>query len=251
MKKVNKWTFLAFALITAIITVLTIVASVQSRLGADEIILQTVVMVYVFAAFVILMVIGLFLWKPRKTVYSFGFYVLHIGLIMFLAGGFLFWAAGDTLHVNTRIDSRDQHGFRNFYAGIDRMNGDRGRVNLPFAFRVAAFYVEYYDPEIYGVIGMPRHYDVTLEMLALDARDDDYETVTLQINRPVRNGGWKIYLMSRDPDGQFLHLMLKHDPGEIMSHLGTWAIMIGSVMMCLIRKRMKGDDVVDEGAAKS
>lgn len=249
MKSVNKWTFTAFAVISVVITILTIIASFQSRRGDEVIILQTVTMVYVFAAFVILMIIGLFLWKPRKTVYSFGFYVLHIGLVLFLSGGFLYWAAGDALHVNVAIDPDNiAHG------RIRRFSDDNiahEYVDLGFDIGVAEYDIEYYDPDIYGdeAIGMRRRIGATL-ILADEGTWGEYDFVYIGVNHPVRRNGWKIYLMSVDADNMFVHLMFKNDPGEIMSLIGAWSIIIGTVMMCLIRKRMKGDDVVEgEGDA--
>ena len=216
--KFYKWAYIIFTAILLVIIVLTIV----SNMGG----ISTVI---VFAAFVALQVICLFNYKGRLNIYGIGFYILHIGLVVFLAGSFVYYMAGDSVNVSVPIDQNAT------YNRISRLGEGKSDINLGFEFGVADFNINYYPDTI-----IASRYEAILMFYNANAFAPEY--IPLVVNKPVMQNGWRIYLMGHNPANESVNLFLKNNPGELLTLIGLWSIIIGTVIICFIRKRKAGNN---------
>lgn len=217
-------------------TLLTVIASVMGNAGTEESVFADVWVVLILAAFVAIQVICLFTLKPQFTLYRAGFYLLHIGLVLFLAGSFIYYISGDKLDVAVAVDPTATYG------QIKRISDDPSQteyVKLGFDMGISDFKVEKYAAED-GLPASDKYYEATLMIVPDGTRE--VTSVPLAVNRPYRVGGWKIYLMGYDgASGSTVNLMLKRDPAEFVCTAGLWMVIAGGVVMCLLRKREVGD----------
>ncbi len=123
--------------------------------GTPVVLVLTIMGIAVAAAFLA--------YNPCKPVYSLGFYILHIGIVVFLIGTLVYHISGDVAYVNLlngesvtpTISYRlRQEGYREeqilslkegFYSQV--YSSETGTItDLGFLFRVADFTTEYYPP---------------------------------------------------------------------------------------------------------
>lgn len=217
-------------------TLLTVIASITGTAGTEESIFRSVWVVFILAAFVAIQVICLFSLKPKFTLYRAGFYLLHIGLVLFLAGSFVYYISGDKLTVAVPVDSSTM------YNQIKRAEvgpQESEFVKLNFDMGISDFKVEKYEAED-GLPASDKYYEAKLIVMPEGTRN--IEEISLEVNKPYRIGGWKIYLMGYDgTTGSTVSLMMKYDPAEFVSTAALWMVIAGSVIMCLLRKREDGD----------
>lgn len=224
-------------MLSMIMTVFTVFASVTGTSGTQESIFNSVWVVLLLALFVVVQVICLFTLKPKFTLYRAGFYLLHIGLVLLLAGCFIYYIAGDMVNVTVPVDSTQ------LYRVIKRREPDSNgndTINLDFSIGVSNFEVERYEPQAEGMPATDKYYQATLLIMPEGSRD--IEEIPLIVNEPHHESGWKIYLMNYDRVSESaVQLMMKYDPGEYVTLTGIWMIIAGSVVMCLLRKEKAGD----------
>lgn len=234
----RKVLYLILLVLSAVMTVLTVITSVLGTAGTEQSVFHSTWVVFVFAAFVLIQLVCLFTLKPRFSVYYVGFYLLHIGLVLTLVGCFVYYLVGDVVNVSIPVDRTA------VYSEILREEPDSSgntTLKLGFGLGVTDFKVEKYTEET-GVTGTDKHYEATLQILANGKRVP--ETVSLTVNHPHHQNGWKIYLMNYDSITQSsVQLMLKKDPGEYVTLTGLWFIIIGTFVMCLLRRKGSGDTV--------
>lgn len=234
--KLQRNIYVIFLMLSIIMTVLTVIVSVTGTAGTDESIFKSPWVVLIFAAFVAIQIICLFSITPTFTVYRMGFYLLHLGLVLFLTGSFIYYITGDKLYVSIPVDPTAT------YNKIQRSpdeNGDSEFVELGFDVGVSNFIVEKYEAKE-GEMAADKYYEATLMIVPDGTRE--VTNVPLIVNKPYRYGGWKIYLMGYDGNtGSTISLMFKKDPAEFVSTAGLWMIIAGSVVMCLLRKREEDD----------
>lgn len=246
--KVYKWINLIMTALVAVLLVFVIVDSFfyqqafDGGRGMDGIfgLSNGVWLVLLLSVFVVIQIICLFTVKPKLSVYRIGFYVLHIGLVLFLCGSFLYYAMGDMATVQTPVG--EQNIYNQFYRTEDleegQMLSDGEILELPFSIGVSRMDVTYYDEETDGTSGV-KWYDSELIINGSDGQ----ERLGWAVNHPVRYGGWKFFLMGCNDTADVVVMQCKKDPGEFISLAGIWMIIGGSVLMCLIRKRKAGDEI--------
>lgn len=246
--KAYKWINLIMAGLTAILLGFVLVDSffyqelTGGGRGLDGIfgMSNSVWLVLLLSVFVIIQIICFFTVKPRLTVYRVGFYVLHIGLVLFLAGSFFYYIGGDKTTLQMPVDP--DNAYNQFLRTEQYEEGmsvqDLDKITFDFDIGISKMDVTYYDPETDGTSGV-KWYDGELMVIGKTASEPTY--MEWSVNHPCRYNGWKIYLMGYDPNSQWVSLMCKKDPGEFLSLAGIWMLLGGSVMMCLIKKRKAGD----------
>ena len=213
----------------------TVIASALGNAGMPQSIFNSIWVVFILAAFAALQIIGLFAFKPKMDIRTVGFYLLHIGLVLFLAGNFVYYLAGDTMNVAIKVDPTIS------YNQVKKDTGDSGKdefVKLGFDLGVSDFKVETYPAEG-GMPPIDKYYEATLMITPADSRET--KNIPLIVNKPYRTNGWKIFLMSYDKVTGDVVLMLKNDPAEYVGIAGVWMIIAGTVCMCLLKKRKAGD----------
>jgi len=155
-----------------------------------------------------------------------GFYLLHIGLIAFLLGNFMYFMKGQLVEMVMPIDGMS-------YSSIKKDTGEF--IDLGFGISINEFNLEKYpDTEV----------DKWYEVKVTVNRSGIPENEILAVNNPVRANGWKMYLI--DYSGKSIGVLFKYDPGEYISLMGLWMIISGSFIMCFsgMRRKVKaGDDL--------
>lgn len=234
--KLHKNLYLIFLVLTCILTLITVIVSANGTSGTENSFFHSPWVVFLFAAYVFIQIVCLFHVKPKFTLYRAGFYAMHIGLVLFLTGCFLYYVSGDMIHVSVPIDPDAM------YNEIQRdtvRDGESPTQRLDFYLGVSDFKVERYEAEE-GEAAVDKYYEATLRIMPEGSRG--IKEIPLIVNGPHRESGWKIYLMNYDRmGGSAVQLMLKNDPGEYVSLAGIWLTIAGSVIMCLLRKREAGE----------
>lgn len=269
--KLYKWANFAMLGIAVAMLVMTIVMSVQSNQeirDADGVLrniftdYSSVITVFILAAYVIVQIICIFTFKPGLSFYKLGFYVLHIGLVLFLAGSFVYYLGGDIVDMQIPVDRSDDAITYNSktVAVPEPKDGELPYevIQLGISIGVSGMDVDYYTAEELGTDtkgldsdaiqvannSVVKHYDATIKLY--NDKTKVFDEVSLTVNNPIRNGGWRIYLMSYSKADDSVVLMLKKDPGEFMEFAGVWFIIAGTFMMCIFRKFKSTPDTADE-----
>ncbi len=234
--KLQKNLYLVFLVLVCILTVITVIVSANGTSGTAESFFHSPWVVFLFAAYVFIQILCLFSLKPKFTLYRAGFYAMHIGLVLFLTGCFLYYVSGDMIHVSVPVDPDAMYN----EIKRDRVEeGESPTQRLDFYLGIADFKVERYEAKE-GEAAVDKYYEATLLIMPEGSREIEEDALVL--NGPHRESGWKIYLMNYDRmGGSAVQLMLKHDPGEYISLSGIWLTIAGSVIMCLFRKREAGE----------
>jgi|GEM_PF-1504083 len=262
--------YVLLGIVTAALFVMTVLASA----GVSGVWMGMPIVI-VLMVFAITLLVSVIAFNPRKFWYSLGFYILHIGIVMFLAGTFIYTVSGTVTNaappsvssITPAIEYRMKQmgitdgqiaNLKGYYNQLSRTNemGENEIVDLGFNFRVVDFKTEYYDKEQKNV----KHYEATVGFLNSDGSE---ERVSLTVNHPIYRNGWKIYLMNVSVNEVYGHtevqMMFKKDPTEVLSTAGILLTILGTFVMCFIRPREaaltkekggKGKKKVKGGAAK-
>lgn len=224
--------YLFFAALSVTIIVLTLISSLQKTSGTGDSVfawgdgMMTVVVCTIFA---LIQFICLFTFKPRKNIRTLGFYLLHIGLLVLLLGCFLYYNAGT---------DNDEDGIKDNLKYVQVVPSDKiysEYATLGFGIGITDAGVTYYRD------GTPKYYYA--DMIVDLGTGESAKKITLSVNHPHHENGWKIYLMDyNDTTGQ-VTLMFKRDPGEYLTSAGIWMVIIGTFLMCFVRRRKAGDAV--------
>lgn len=232
----RKYLYWGFLILSLVMTFFTVIASVTGTSGTEESIFNSVWVVFILAAYVLLQVVCLFSLKPKFNLYRCGLYMLHIGLVLVLTGCFVYYLVGDVVNVSIPVNRSA------VYSEIKREEPDANgndMLKLGFGIGVSDFKVERYTAED-GAAGTDKYYEATLMILPGGSRE--IEEVPLIVNYPHRENGWKIYLMNYDQITESsVQIMLKKDPGEFVTLTGIWLVIVGTFVMCLLRKKGTGD----------
>lgn len=230
--KFQKWLYIMFFALSALLTVFTVVVSLNGTSGTEDSVFKSVWVVFIFAFYVLVQLFCFFTAKSKKlTIKRLGFYLLHIGLILFLLGSFIYYISGDVVSVSVPVndsavynkikrDKLDEHG--------------NDILKLDFGIGISKFSVERYaddnDEE-----KMDKWYEATLLIVPNGTREIKEKILT--VNNPVRQSGWKIYLMNYDKATESsVQLMMKYDPGEYVSLMGIWFTIVGAFLMCFKKR---------------
>lgn len=209
--------YIVLAVVCAAILVMTMISpSVGGAFSGMPI----VIVLFCLAAAIL---VSLVAFNPRKNAYSIGFYILHIGIVMFLVGSFVFTVSGQKLRVDL------MEGDDIYY---NRVPAGEEVIDLGFSVRLEDFTEELYDD------GSPRYYEAVLGFY--DGTDEFSEVVT--VNHPLYVGDWKIYLMGvseSESGASYVSFLFKNDSVEFISTAGIILTIIGTFCMCLIKPRDK------------
>ena len=179
MKSIQKLHFVTY-LTLLVLTVILAIASIVAAATGDISILTGGLAALVFIVFAVLQIICLAIYQPALTPYKVGFYCMHIGLLLILAGLAAFELAGNDMTVQVPVSESGA-----YYDNIKNEDGET--IDLGFAFKVTDFAIEKYES------GADKYYraDVAFTDPTTLAVEKDY----LEVNRTLRKNGWKIYLM--------------------------------------------------------
>ena len=253
--RINKKTatvlYIVLGIFTMALLVMAILASVQGK-NADYPIVSAVAFTLLGGA----IAVSLVAFNPRKSFYDIGFYLLHIGIVIFILGMMIFAVKGSSRYVSlpdiSSISDLTENQMKNIYGWSDRdidklrsyrnqIGSDDGEIiDLGYNFRIADFLTDYYEDG-----ESVRYYEATVEFFLSDGT---IEKVPLSVNHPIYRSGWKIYLMNvgTSPYGyEQVNLLLKKDPAEFISVAGIILIILGTFMICILPKnslKLIGDD---------
>lgn len=221
--------YVIFGALSALITFLTIVVSIQGTAGTENSLFHSPWIVFVFVAFVAVQVLGIFTYKGKLNLRGIGFYLTHIGIVIYFVGCFIYYISGQKIPVTLIVDKTAMYNQIRTYSET----GSDDYVKLPFDIGVSKFIVEKYED------GSDKYYEATLMVGPSGSRDIYYEA--LSVNHPYRIDGWKIYLMGYDgTSGSTISLLMKYDPGEYLSLTGLTMMISGCILLCLFRKKEGG-----------
>lgn len=180
MKSLQKFYHHSYVILL-LLTLLMAAGTVAVVVTGDVTMLTGWLATLVFVLFAAVQIACLALYQPAWSVYKVGFYAMHVGLLILLAGLAAFSLAGESITVQVPIDPDGR-----YYAYVQNEEGEE--IDLGFAFKLDKFTLEKYES------GMDKYYrtDMTFSDPTTLAEDTDY----LEVNRTVRKNGWKIYLMS-------------------------------------------------------
>ncbi len=194
--------------------------------------------------------VSLVAFNPRKSFYDLGFYILHAGIVIFLAGMMIFALKGSSHYVSlpniASVTKAAESQLKNAYgwdeASVDRLKSYRNQVagnengeiiDLGFNFRITDFLTQYYEDG-----ESVRYYEATVEFFLSDGT---IEKLPLSVNHPIYRNGWKIYLMNVGVNAPYgyeqVNLLLKKDPAEFLSVAGIILTISGTFMMCFLPKQ--------------
>lgn len=242
-KNLAKALYVILGLVAIALLIMTIYASSLGS-GADYPVFNAVVFILLGGA----IAVSIVAFNPKKSFYDIGFYVLHMGIVLFLAGMMIFALKGSSHYValpnlssiteDVELLMKENYGWSD--NDIDRLRSYRNQIgadngeiiDLGFNFRIVDFETQYYEDG-----ESVKHYEGAVEFFL---RDGTVETVLLTVNNPLYCSGWKIYLMNVgiSPYGyEQVNLLLKKDPAEFISVAGIILTILGTFMMCILPKK--------------
>ncbi len=236
--------YIVLGLATAALLVLTIYSSALGQ-NADYPMVSALIFILLGGA----IAVSIVAFNPQKSFYDIGFYLLHIGIVIFILGMMIFALKGSEHYVVlpalSSVTDEVENQMENTYGrddnDIDRLRSYRNQIgtddgeiiDLGFNFRITDFSTEYYEDS-----GAVRHYEATAEFFLSDGT---IEAVPLTVNHPIYRGTWKIYLMSVSTSVygyEQVNLLLKKDPAEFLTVAGIVLTVLGTFMMCLLPKKV-------------
>ncbi len=228
--KLREKLYLVFTAVSIVMAAFTVISSMQGTAGTSESAFawgDGTVMVAVCALFALVQVICLFTFRPKLQFRTLGFYLLHIGLLLVLLGCFLYYNAGT---------DADGDGMQDNLKYVQVVPSDQIYAEystLGFGIGISDAGVTYYED------GTPKYYyaDLVLE----SGTSSDTRQVTLSVNHPCHENGWKIYLMNYEQATDQVTLLFKQDPGEYWTVTGICMVILGTFLMCLVRRRPAPD----------
>ena len=249
--------YIILFVISAALLIMTIYASAYGK-AADYPGLNAVIFTLLGGA----ITVSLVAFNPKKTFYDLGFYILHTGIVIFIAGMMIFAFKGSSHYVAlpdlSSVTENVEDQMKNSYGwssdNIERLKSYRNQIgtddgeiiDLGFNFRITDFETQYYEDG-----KSVKHYEATAEFFLSDGTT---EKVPLTVNHPLYRNGWKIYLINvgASPYGyKQVNLLIKKDPAEFLSVAGIILTIFGTFMMCLLPKKLTvaKKNKADEGVA--
>ena len=233
------------ALVSAVLLLMTVLASA----GVTGV-WNGMPIVAILSVFGVALAVSVVAFNPKKNFYSLGFYVSHIGIVLFLIGSLVYAVSGEVTNaappnlksitptmeyqlMQQGFTERDIQNLKGYYNQVGKSDGSGEIIDLGFHFRVVDFKTELYED------GQPKYYEATIEFLN---KDNTVETEKLTVNHPVYRGDWKLYLMDVGTNYygfQEVQIMFKQDSTEFLSDAGIILLVMGTFMICLIRPRDK------------
>lgn len=256
----NEWSYFEFPLnvLSGILFVLGIV--VLSVFYSDKVWVKRVsgvgfTLVWISVFVLILVIEGVFALKLYRTwpfIVLLLVFLLHLGMVIvrhmrrwnFRNVLFLFNHAGLWITIAAALLGIPDMKAVKMIAPLGRpeyMTIDvKGRVYpLPFTVTLQEFVAEYYQDRQ----SMPKSFRSELFLQSQDKKS----RVTLEVNKPVRFGGYTIYQDGYDPakgsDSEYVILQLVRDPWIVLVYLGIMMMLAGSLGLIVygpIKKKKYG-----------
>ncbi len=179
MKSIQKLHFYVYLILLGLTLVLAIGAT-AAMISGNIGIISGGLATAVFVIFAILQIGCLAVYQPGLTPYKIGFYLLHVGLLILLAGLAAYSFAGESMTVQVPVSENGQ-----YYDNVQNEEGEM--TDLGFAFRLTAFEIQKYES------GADKYYKTNVEFA--DPTTLEIKTDYLEVNRTLRQNGWKLYLM--------------------------------------------------------
>lgn len=189
MKRVafNKWCYIILAVLTLALAALSVYSTVtgdsEPFFGAGGYV--------IFGGFALILIAGIFAYRPSSGLYGVGFYFLHAGLPLMLAGFLLYALLGQSLQASVPIDQAGNY-YNTLLNQTDSQKAEP--VDLGFGFRIEALDIEYYPS------GAEKMYTAKINYIERNKLTNQYigtgSEAELKVNKTFRNNGWKMYLMS-------------------------------------------------------
>jgi predicted membrane channel-forming protein YqfA (hemolysin III family) len=214
-----KISVIIMAAITAVLMILTIISPSSTD---SKSLFANWFMVIILGVFCVVQLVCVFTGKFSAK--RLGFYLLHIGLVLFLVGSFMYFVSGEKIPVHMTVQ-KDQT-----YSTIQR--SDDSKVNLGFDIGITDFKFEQYPDR------SPKFYNAKVVIY----REGSNTPITkdLYVNGPITENGYKIYLMSYSSQTGDISLMFKTNIGEWPCIIAIWCILIGVFFTCFSKKRERG-----------
>lgn len=219
--------------VTAIVTACITVMTCLSVFGVIDFVNDNrigIVLSVLFGAFCAVQVLCVLTTKPSFK--KIGFYLLHIGLILFLFGSFMYFISGEKIYVSGVEVGNIAYGHIKSTDGSD--------VDLGFDIQIKQFDVERYPADENG-----NQADKFLNaQTVIYPTDKESFDKSLYVNGPISYGGWKIYLMDYDratynaTGNTTLTLLFKKNPGEELTIASVVLIIIGSFLLAFQNKQV-------------
>ncbi len=228
MLKFYRISYIALLMFTAVMLALVLADSIIGN-GTSGVFSSSLI-IALLTAFAVLQIFCLVMMKPAFTLQKAGFYLLHLGLMFFLGGSFLFYGFGESVPVYMPVRENTT------YNKIQRQDSNE-IINLGFGLGVTDFKVEKYE-ESENKPASDKYYEANL--LIENGTSLRQKNEKLIVNRPVHENGWKIYLMNYalSADGSYdVYLLLKRDPGEYVTDTGILMMLIGAFALCFSKKK--------------
>ena len=245
--RINKKLACVLYIILGMVTVALLIMTVFASASGEEARYPAVSTI----AFVLLgtaIAVSVVAFNPQKSFYDIGFYLLHTGIVIFLAGMMIFALKGSSHYVAlpdlSDITRETENHMKTVYGwsddDIDRLKSYRNQIaadsgeiiDLGFNFRITDFETLYYEDS-----EAVKHYEADVEFFLSNGTT---EAKALTVNHPLYREGWKIYLMNVgvSPYGyEQINLLIKKDPAEFLSVAGIILIVCGTFAMCLFPEK--------------
>lgn len=162
---------ISYMILAALATALLIMGIIASARD-DGSMMHSIPTLVIFSIYALLQIACLALYDFGLTPYKIGFYLLHLGLLVMLVGFLSYVIAGEYYNLSFSVGE----GYDGFY----KEDGDY--EGFGFGISIDNFTVEKYDD------GSDKYYRADLVF-------SDGSSDTLEVNKTLRHGGYKIYLM--------------------------------------------------------
>ena len=216
----RKISFVLYVVLAVVGLAILVMAVLSPSVGGAFSGMPIVIVLFLLAAAI---AVSLIAFNPKKNAYSIGFYVLHVGIIMFLLGSFVFTVAGE--RVNLSLMEGDKPYYNQVSAGDEI-------IDLGINVRLENFTEELYDD------GNPKYYEAVLGFY--DGSEQFSKSIT--VNHPLYVGEWKIYLMGvseSESGASYVSFLFKKDGAEFLSTSGIILTIVGTFCMCILKPRDK------------
>lgn len=191
MIKFRRISYIILSLLCALLLCMSIVATARG----DGDMMHSIPTLVIFSVYALLQIACIALFEFGLTPKKIGFYLLHLGLLVMLVGFLVYVISGEYYTLSFSVGEG--------YSGFYKEDGDYEAFG--FGMSIESFEVEKYED------GTDRRY---LANVAFSDGTND----TLEVNKTLRRGGYKIYLMDySDGSREFVQTFGHHSFDYVFS----------------------------------
>lgn len=196
MIKFRRISYIILAILCALLLCFATVATVRG----DGSMMHSAPTLIIFSAYALLQIACIALFDFGLTPKKIGFYLLHLGLLVMLVGFLVYIISGEYYTLSFSVGE----GYNGFY----KEDGDY--ESFGFGMSIESFEVEKYED------GTDRHYLANVAF-------SDGSTDTLEVNKTLRKGGYKIYLMDYSDGSREFVQTFGHQSFDYVFSGESWA----------------------------